>query len=333
MARKQLTQDSAIESAVIPVVSPPEAAIPIFAETLAERTKRRRRGQIDSAAPIEAPTTNKRVKLTIKSVSKADHKSQASFTNGIDHTQSVLTPPRSDDGNKDVTQPAVRLSSKLAYARSAQDDPVRVLRLKDGEIISDATFAQETLLCLEARIPEQLATVGDRQMKRTIQLLSIAEPATQEEGPQLSEEEVESYLKPGIYHDGPIFVKNQQPMPLMTVKELTDEFYNDEAGVWIQDPSMIDFSQSTREITIGEVKKRLSSDTPTFHPWNCLEMAAPFEDGLRPRFLNSEECRLLTKIKIPSPEPGAKVGRRIFRRGYKEAEKWVLLAQAGALTE
>jgi hypothetical protein len=103
--------------------------------------------------------------------------------------------------------------------------------------------------------------------------------------------------------------------------------------VWIQDPSVTYASMnlSVREVPVGKVKNRLLGGKKKCRPWNCLELATHVEDGLRPTFLAGEDTRLLTKLKLDQATEYA--GRRSYPQGYKEVEKWALLAEAGALTE
>ena len=61
----------------------------------------------------------------------------------------------------------------------------------------------------------------------------------------------------------------------------------------------------------------------------CLDFDQ--ENGLRPRFLDAEDCRLITKLKIPSAH--SNLGRRALPPEYKDVEKWALLAEGGACTE
>lgn len=306
-------------------LSIPDELLPfVYMESVAERMKKRQR-----LAPVASTTivaTYKRQKIAREQDMKHTSTATPQHESSIDAMQRwsspapLLTPPQSDNG-------------QLALQDHEAIGAPGIEHMPDS---ADSDFARSTMQALQQRLSTYNQCVGRRQTERIIQLLQVAIPASSQEGPLLNEQEVVPFLAPGYYHDGPIFLKNQQPIPLVSVDELCAEFYDDGAGVWVQDPAMVDFTKSTREVSIGEVKKRLRNGLPVEHPWNCLEMAAPFEDGLRPKFLNSEECRLLTKIKIPNPEPryeGAKVGRRVLRHGYKEAEKWVLLAQSGALTE
>lgn len=87
-----------------------------------------------------------------------------------------------------------------------------------------------------------------------------------------------------------------------------------------------------REVTIGAVKRRLLEGKSKGRPWNCLELATHVEDGLRPSFLSGEDLRLLTKIKLEQNDHSY-AGRRSYPQGYKEVEKWALLAESGAFTE
>ncbi|QIW99392.1 hypothetical protein AMS68_004910 [Peltaster fructicola] len=308
----ELIMDPSIPSALPKQPASNGSWAPLYMESVAERMKRRRK-PTESVLYEAATPASKRPKVEQISNTKTIQPTQVSTVTAtqIDHAATLLTPPSSDNG-----------------VASTED-------LYIDDTGSDINFTNGTLRALQRRLATYCQCVGRRQAERIVQLLQIATPATQEEGPFLDEEGVKPCLAAGQYHDGPIFVRDQQPMPTVSVSQLCSEFYDDTAKVWIQDPAVSEAKIATREVEIGEVKARLQSGLND-SPWNCLEMASPYEDGLRPKFLNTEECRLLTKIKIPDPEPGfkgAKVGRRFLRHGYKEAEKWVLLAQSGALTE
>jgi hypothetical protein len=124
----------------------------------------------------------------------------------------------------------------------------------------------------------------------------------------------------------------QQPLPLQTVQDFLDEYYDDDASVFVQDPStkIASGQPFAREVAIGKVKKRILEGKTRGRLWNCLELATHVEDGLRPTFLAGEDTRLLTKLKLEDTDYA---GRRSYPQGYKEVEKWALLAETGALTE
>lgn len=214
---------------------------------------------------------------------------------------------------------------------------------KDVRPLNDSAgnrnFAQQVVNGLNRKInslnPAAMC-FGDRQNQRINYLLTTASPADDTEMLFLSGVEAAAKLQPGVFHNGPILTEGQQPMPLQTVQEFLDEYYDDDTQVWIQDPSVTYASGdlSVREVPIGKVKNRLFQGKKAkkkSRPWNCLELATHVEDGLRPTFLAGEETRLLTKLKLEQATENA--GRRSYPQGYKEVEKWALLAEAGALTE
>lgn len=140
-------------------------------------------------------------------------------------------------------------------------------------------------------------------------------------------------LLPGVFHNGPILTEGQQPLPLQSIEDFLGEYYDDESKIFIQDPSVkiAGGSHFAREVTIGSIKKRILEGKRKGRPWNCLELATHVEDGLRPSFLSGEDTRLLTKLKFEQGKTHG--GRHSYPPGYKEVEKWALLAEAGALTE
>jgi hypothetical protein len=162
-------------------------------------------------------------------------------------------------------------------------------------------------------------------------LLTNASPANDEEMLFLSGAEAADMFKPGTFHNGPILTEGQQPLPLQSAKDFLDEYYDDDTKVSIQDPSVKVGKHSVREVTLGNVKKRILEGKTKGRPWNYLELATHVEDGLRPMFLAGEDTRLLTKLKIEQGAESAR--RRSYPQGYKEVEKWALLAESGALTE
>lgn len=215
--------------------------------------------------------------------------------------------------------------------------------VKDVRPLNDSAgnrnFAQQVVNGLKRKLntlnPAAMC-FGDRHNQRIHYLLTTASPADDTEMLFLSGVEAAAKLQPGMFHDGPILTEGQQPMPLQTVQEFLDEYYDDDAQVWIQDPSVTYASGdlSVREIPVGKVKNRLFDGKKAkkkSRPWNCLELATHVEDGLRPTFLAGEDTRLLTKLKLEQATENA--GRRSYPQGYKEVEKWALLAEAGALTE
>ncbi|KAM0705149.1 hypothetical protein Q7P35_007936 [Cladosporium inversicolor] len=216
-------------------------------------------------------------------------------------------------------------------------------KVKDIRPLNDSAgnrdFAQQVIRGLNRKLKSlnpAAMCFGDRQNQRINYLLTTASPADDTEMLFLLGVEAAAKLQPGVFHTGPILTDGQQPMPLQTVHEFLDEYYDDNTQVWIQDPSVTYASGdlSVREVPIGKVKNRLFEGKKSkrkSRPWNCLELATHVEDGLRPTFLAGEDTRLLTKLKLEQAPENA--GRRSYPQGYKEVEKWALLAEAGALTE
>ena len=197
----------------------------------------------------------------------------------------------------------------------------------------DKDFIDQVKRAIKAQSQRKAADVSRRSAYRIHQLLELGRPPTSSEAVFLSGEEAAHQFEPNVSFPGIIITENQQPLPLQNITQFLNEYYDDTAKVFIQDPTILiskDIAH-VREISIGELKKRFLNPNVRFLPWNCLELAAHVEDGIRPAFLNNEDCRLLTKLKIPSSNDRA--DRRGFNPGWKEVEKWALLAQGGALTE
>lgn len=200
--------------------------------------------------------------------------------------------------------------------------------------ISDEDFVSRVKGALELQGKCKTSNVGRRQARRILQLLQLALPASPSEALQLSSDDAREQVDTGRFVSTPIITENEQSLPLHTVAQFLDEYYDDTATVSIQDPA-IRLSRnipSVRIVTVAQLKKRFREPDPNANaPWNCLELATHVDDGLRPAFLNNEESRLLTKLKLPNTKDSA--SRRHYEPGWKEVEKWALLAQAGALTE
>lgn len=200
--------------------------------------------------------------------------------------------------------------------------------------IKDEDFIDQVKQALARHSKRKTANVFRRQARRISQLLEVAKPPDASEAVFVPINDTSDVLESGNYFPGPIIFEKQQQLPLQTGKQFLEEFYDDSAKVWIQDPS-IPLARNVphaREITIGQLKQRFLQPTPKGQiPWNCLEMATHVDEGLRPAALNNEDCRLLTKLKLPGSNDSA--SRRGYEPGWKEVEKWTLLAQGGALTE
>jgi hypothetical protein len=194
-------------------------------------------------------------------------------------------------------------------------------------------FVDQMIKALKIRLKPRAVCFGDRQNKRMHYLLTNATPVNDKEMLFLTGAEAAAMFKPGVFHDGPILTEGQQPLPLQCTNDFLEEYYDDDTRVFIQDPNVKIASGKhfVREVAIGSVKKRILEGKTKGRPWNCLELATHVEDGLRPAFLANEDTRLLTKLKLEDATKYA--GRRSYPQGYKEVEKWALLAESGALTE
>lgn len=198
----------------------------------------------------------------------------------------------------------------------------------------DEKFLEQVKVVLKNQGKWKTANVGRRSARRIGQVLELVKPPNASEALFPTGDNAARQLECGSFFPGPIITENQQPLPLQSISQFLGEFYDDSAEVWIQDPAILLARNipHARDIKIGQLKQRfLAPAAKARIPWNCLEMATHVEDGLRPAFLNNEDCRLLTKLKIPGSADN--VARRAYDPGWKEVEKWALLAQGGALTE
>jgi hypothetical protein len=291
---------------------------------------------IGPLASDEAPTdTGHQVEHTAR-ISKIPFDGELrQFTDNSD------TPMNTDtgavDNNVQMTSPhmiekEVRQLSVVTLPTASIDGGPPVPRVGlTASVSDDAAFVQEMIAQLE-RVSKWKTKVWYREQAR--RLLQVLRPAQKPDGFEiliLTPGEARTYFDTNAFFPGPIFVDGAQPMELGTIKDFLGEYYDNSAAVSIQDSSI---SLSKRKVhvratTIGQLKERFAAGQSKM-PWNCLELACHVEDGLRPTFLNNEDCRLLTKLKLPAN--GDHTSRRRFEKGFKEVEKWALLAQAGSLT-
>lgn len=227
------------------------------------------------------------------------------------------------------------MSEKIAPISFATGSP-RSIDLRPQRDVSGAQiYVDQVKPVLRAKKDLRPQTVGCISAKRILQLLEIASYPSPEEAAFVTGHEAVTLLRPGNLLPVPIITEGQQALPLQTPEGFLGEFYDDDTMVSIQDSSAKpgDIQPSVRRVRIGAVKERMAKNRliPQEAPWNLLELATHHEDGLRPRFLNDEDSRLLTKLKIPASASDAR--RRPLASDYKEVEKWALLAEAGALTE
>ncbi|KAI7216072.1 hypothetical protein KC333_g5080 [Hortaea werneckii] len=201
--------------------------------------------------------------------------------------------------------------------------------------LSDDEFISNTKVFLEAasRGSTKSSSFSARQARRIRKLLDDAMPFGEGEALVCVDgEQAAQQLQANVYYPNPIFIAGQQSLPLQTVDSFLSEMYDDNMEVHVQDPDLkvANGAQHIRRVTIGKVKEHFAKPC-NGSPWNLLELATHYDEGIRPGFLNSEDCRLLTKLKFPNR--GDTASRKGYDPGWKEVEKWALIAQAGALTE
>lgn len=200
------------------------------------------------------------------------------------------------------------------------------------DVEGDEKFVEDVKAVLEVQGKRKTHNMGRRQANRILALLKLARYPAEDEAKFLSTEEATAAVAPNQFWTSIIVTEGQQVLPLQTVDDFLDEYYDDDTEVWIQDPAIKPgkLQPVTRKVKMSKVKDRLAGKS-NGQPWNLLELATHCDDGLRPLFLNTEDCRLLSKLKIPDSADEAR--RKTYEAGYKEVEKWALTAQAGALTE
>lgn len=231
----------------------------------------------------------------------------------------------------DPTQPSV-LSPDPAAARSFELDSVTGQPRPVRDVEGDSIYVQHMMTILEAQSTSKINDTAKEQSVTMKALLARATYARDDEALFLTASEAMDRLAPGEFWNNVMITADQQPLPLQTIEQFLREFYEEDALVWIQDCSAKSGKQapSIRQVPIKAVRERFAGGKLHSKPWNLLELATHHEDGLRPGFLNNEDCRLLTKLKIPDAADHTR--RKTYPVGFKEVEKWALLAQAGALT-
>lgn len=243
---------------------------------------------------------------------------------GTSEASQVLEPSTSPG----ISAPTLKASTDVGKGGEDHDTLAR----QTSRSNEDLAFVDQVKIFLERQSSWKTVNVGRRQARRILAIINVAQRPNDTEARFVSGDEAATLLQAGSFFPGPIIAEGQQPLPLQTISQFLNELYHDTAKVWIQDPStrLSRNMQTAKQVTVAQVKRRFAQPSPAQYPWNCLEMAAHVEDGLRPAFLNNEDCRLLTKIKLPSSTDST--SRRGFEPGWKEVEKWTLLAQGGALT-
>ncbi|RMY45681.1 hypothetical protein D0865_09762 [Hortaea werneckii] len=239
-----------------------------------------------------------------------------------------------------------KTSRSLRSSRKPQEDQVTETSAKSSVVVppltreaalalSDDEFISNMKVFLEAasRGSTKSSSFSARQARRIRKLLDDAMPFGEGEALVCVDgEQAAQQLQANVYYPNPIFIAGQQSLPLQTVDSFLSEMYDDNMEVHVQDPDLkvANGAQHIKRVTIGKVKEHFAKAC-NGSPWNLLELATHYDEGIRPAFLNSEDCRLLTKLKFPNR--GDTASRKGYDPGWKEVEKWALIAQAGALTE
>ncbi|KAK0356798.1 hypothetical protein LTR02_001420 [Friedmanniomyces endolithicus] len=215
---------------------------------------------------------------------------------------------------------------------SLRSDEVQTIDFVGGTF-SEQEYVQDLRAILDRICKSKSNAFYTRQCRRIGALLAVASsPKSGEMLIKTTSEQAAKVVETNFYFPGPLVTYGQQPMPLQTQHQFFGEYYDETVQVHVQDPSarVAKYEPRVRIVNIATVKARFSQPV-IGTPWNVLELAAHCDDGIRPAFLNNEDCTLLTKLKLPCT--GETASRLGFTEGFQEVEKWVLAAQAGALTE
>ncbi|KAK0291356.1 hypothetical protein LTS00_008356 [Friedmanniomyces endolithicus] len=215
---------------------------------------------------------------------------------------------------------------------SLRSDEVQTIDFVGGTF-SEQEYVQDLGAFLDRIGKSKSNAFYARQCRRIGALLAVASsPKSGEMLIKTTSEHAAKVVETNFYFPGPLVTYGQQPMPLQTQRQFFNEYYDETVQVHVQDPSarVAKYEPRVRIVNIATVKARFSQPVMGT-PWNVLELAAHCDDGIRPAFLNNEDCTLLTKLKLPCT--GETASRLGFTEGFQEVEKWVLAAQAGALTE
>nr|POE56555.1 hypothetical protein CFP56_33527 [Quercus suber] len=212
---------------------------------------------------------------------------------------------------------------QLASRRSKSD------RAPIHDFVGDRAFVERLKPVLKTSSIRDLKTWMSWSCARVLGLLEIAQPPNNDEALFLSGQDATEQLRQGRRVECPFLTEDQQSLQLHNLDDFFNEHYDDDAEVFVQVSSV---TMNNRDLCqkkkMSEVKDHFAQPTGQC-PWNLLELASHIEDGVRPQFLNQEDCRLLTKIKFPGKKSTARNG---YLPGWKEVEKWVLVAEAGAVT-
>ncbi|KAK0265065.1 hypothetical protein LTS09_001474 [Friedmanniomyces endolithicus] len=275
-------------------------------------------GDVEEADVVVAKDGNAEVETAANAIEGAD----------------VALPEDKEAEDEEVVNPNGRVGN-AAYdspePESLRSDEVPTIDFVGGTF-SEQEYVQDFRATLDRICKSKSNAFYPRQCRRIGALLAVASPPESYEFLRCTGEEAAKRVETGVYFPGPMVTSGQQPKPLQTQHQFFNEYYDDTVQVHVQDPSarVAKYEPRVRIVNIATVKARFSQPV-IGTPWNVLELAAHCDDGVRPAFLNNEDCTLLTKLKLPCT--GETASRLGFTEGFQEVEKWVLAAQAGALTE
>ncbi|KAK1052473.1 hypothetical protein LTR74_016494 [Friedmanniomyces endolithicus] len=211
---------------------------------------------------------------------------------------------------------------------SLRSDEVQTIDFVGGTF-SEQEYVQDLRAILDRICKSKSNAFYTRQCRRIGKLLAVASPP--KSGEMLiktTNEQAAKVVETNFYFPGPLVTYGQQPMPLQTQHQFFNEYYDETVQVHVQDPSarVAKYEPRVRIVNIATVKARFSQPVMGT-PWNVLELAAHCDDGIRPAFLNNEDCTLLTKLKLPCT--GETASRLGFTEGFQEVENTYITVNQG----
>lgn len=162
--------------------------------------------------------------------------------------------------------------------------------------------------------------------------------------PSVDETQAAAMLASGERIVTPIFVESQAMLPwkdtTSRIRQVLDLF-PDSDEVFVNISSLeyqpeVPNSVSHKKVSMEDLKAHLTSHHSSTESWNVLDLNVPFPEtwGTCPRFLQNDNCSLLSRMKDRMFSSGSAVRptSSCTRKIWREVERWLLLASAGANT-
>lgn len=158
-----------------------------------------------------------------------------------------------------------------------QQTPTLVTR-PEKAVTDSRLYVEQTKASLRQKSKQVPENVSSNDARHLLKLLEKATTPADDEAAWLTTAEAEDFLAPGCFHNIPMITQNQQGLPLQTVDDFLQEYYDDDVLVSIQDSSagLGQLQPSVRQVKIGSIKSRFAEelDQPNLAPWNLLELAS-----------------------------------------------------------